>query len=117
MTLPTGERSCEWRGPGREPYVNVIVAASRDILVDTYRVRQFTVFRPALIGGLPAIAEQTAENSLSCTVTVGTAEGQGFLVIYDGSIRGRTVNPTIRAGRHRTSRERIVASLPPLPGK
>jgi hypothetical protein len=116
VTLPTGEGSCEWRGPDREPYVNVGVAARRDILVDTYRVRQFRVFRPASIGGLPAVVEKTAENSFSCNVTVGTAEGQGFLAIYDGSLGsdGQADDPCRQA---QDIAQRIVASLPPLPGK
>ena len=116
VTLPTGERSCEWRGPGGSPYVNLGIAADRDILVDTYRVRQLAVFRPAMITGLPATIEQTTNESISCNVTVGTAQDQGFLIIYDADlgIDGRPADP---CGRAWDIAERIVAALPPLPGK
>lgn len=116
VVLPTGERSCEWRGPRRLPYTNIGIATQRDILVDTYRVRQFSIFRPATIGGVPATIEQTSAGSISCNVTVGTARGQGFLVIYDAPFRpdGQADDP---CGRAQQIAERIVASLPPLPDR
>ena len=112
-TLPTGEMSCDWRGLRRVPHVNVGVAGDRDILVDTYRTRQFTIFRPTSIGGLPATVEQASHDSISCNVTVGTAQGQGFLTIYDGvfNARGQPDNP---CGKAQQIAERIVAALPPL---
>jgi hypothetical protein len=92
------------------------VAGDRDILVDTYRTRQFAIFLPASIGGLPATVEQTSSDSISCNVTVGTAQGQGFLVIYDGvfNARGQPDDPCEKAEQ---IAERIVAALPPVPGK
>jgi hypothetical protein len=115
VVLPTGERSCERRGT-RRAHVNVGVASNRDILVDTYRVRQFAIFTPAAVGGLPGTIEQTRPDSISCNVTVGTARGQGFLVIYDGFLDSNG-QPDDPCGRAEQIAERIVASLPPLPAK
>lgn len=116
VILPTGERSCEWRGPSRLPYANIGIADQRDILVDTYRVRQFSVFRPTAINGLPATIEQTSPGSISCNVTVGTAQGQGFLVIYDAPLGpdGQADDP---CGQGQRIAEQIVARLPPLPAQ
>ncbi|MFC5137052.1 DUF3558 domain-containing protein [Actinomycetospora rhizophila] len=116
VVLPTNERSCEWRGADGSPHVNLGIAGDRDILVDTYRVRQLAVFRPTTIGGLPGSVEQTAEGSISCNVTVGTADGQGFLVIYDAEL-GADGQPLDPCGRARYIAEQTVAALPPLPGK
>lgn len=116
VVLPTNERSCEWRGPDGSPHVNLGIASDRDILVDTYRVRQLAVFRPTTVGGLPGTVEQTADGSISCNVTVGTAEGQGFLVIYDAElgVDGQPLDPCGRATR---IAEQTVAGLAPPFGK
>ncbi|GAA4884666.1 DUF3558 domain-containing protein [Actinomycetospora straminea] len=116
VTLPTGEASCEWRGPAGSPYTNVGVATARDILVDTYRVRQFSIFRPTTIDDLPAVVEQTNATSISCNVTVGTAQNQGFLVIYDGTFKpdGQPNDP---CGQAQQIAQRVVAALPMLPAK
>lgn len=113
ITLPTGERSCEWRGPSRLPYVNIGIAGNRDILVDTYRVRHFSRFQAIEVEGLPAAVEQTSTDSLSCNITVGTADGQGFLAIYDAALgeNGERVDP---CGEARRIAEQIVADLSPL---
>lgn len=116
VTLPTGEASCEWRGPTGSPYTNVGVATARDILVDTYRVRQFSIFRPTTIDDLPAVVEQTDATSISCNVTVGTAQNQGFLVIYDGTF-SPAGQPDDPCGHAQQIAERVVAALPPLPAK
>jgi hypothetical protein len=116
-SLPTREVVCRREGPNRERFASFIVVPGRDVLVDTYRVRQFALFAPTTVGGLPATLEQASPESLSCSVTVGTAEEQGFIVNFDSASigsSGETQNPC-RLGQQVA--ERIVASLPPLPGK
>lgn len=116
-TLMTGDRLCDREGLNGERALSFILIPARDVLVDTYRVRQFALFRPTMVGPLPAAIEQSAPDSISCTVTVGTAENQGFIVNYSeyelGS-DGQADDPCRRALR---VAERIVASLPPLPAK
>jgi len=81
-TTVTGERSCDWRGREGDQYVSLIVVPNRDVLVDTYRIRQYSVFQPTVIAGLPATREQSSLEAVSCLVTVGTADGQGFITDY-----------------------------------
>ncbi|GLZ45918.1 hypothetical protein Acsp06_21030 [Actinomycetospora sp. NBRC 106375] len=114
-TLMVGEQSCVRQGTGNRSRVALIVVPARDVLVDTYRARQFAIFRPTVIGGLPATFEQSSSDSLTCSTTVGTADQQGFIVnfsAYAGA--GDAGTPCI--GGQRIA-ERIVAALPPLPGK
>jgi hypothetical protein len=116
-SLPTSEVVCRREGRNRERFVSFIVVPGRDVLVDTYRVRQFALFAPTTVGGLPATREQASPESLSCSVTVGTAEGQGFIVNFDSASigsRGEAQNPC-RLGQQVA--DRIVAALPPLPAK
>lgn len=110
----TGERVCDRGGPARERDLSFIVIPARDVLVDTYRTRQFALFSPATVGGLPATIEQSSEGSISCTVTVGTAQDQGFILNQDEYGQGEPADP---CGRALQVAERIVAALPPLPGK
>ncbi|WP_423716945.1 DUF3558 family protein [Actinomycetospora cinnamomea] len=115
-TLTTGERSCVRQGPERQRRLSFIVVPSRDVLVDAYRVRQFALFRPSAVGGLPAAVEQSSLDSLSCSVTVGTAEGQGFVLNYsEYSARSNDAVDPCSAGRRVA--EHIVAGLPLLSEK
>jgi hypothetical protein len=116
-TLATGERSCAWEGPRTERYAALVVVPGRDVLVDTYRVRQFSIFHATEVGALPATVEQSAPNDVSCTITVGTAEGQGFVVNYSEYDSGSAGRPDDPCGRGQAVAERIVAALPPLPAK
>ena len=113
-TAATGERYCNRGGPNRARDLSFIVIPARDVLVDTYRTRQFALFTPATVGGLPATVEQSSEGSISCTVTVGTAQDQGFILNHNEYAQGQPDNP---CGRALQVAERIVAALPPLPGK
>jgi hypothetical protein len=115
--LATGERGCVWDSPDGSQDVTFIVIEARDVLVDTYRTRQFAVFRPTTIAGLPATLEQSSTDSIGCTITVGTAAGQGFIAdYYEGNLGadGQADDP---CGRGQRVAERFAASLPPLPGK
>jgi hypothetical protein len=115
-TTVTGERSCDWRGREGDQYVSLIVVPSRDVLVDTYRVRQYSVFQPTVIAGLPATREQSNPEAVSCLVTVGTADGQGFVTDYTvGAFDDGDAGDPCRQAQ--VVAERIVASLKPLPAK
>ncbi|MEJ2888798.1 DUF3558 family protein [Actinomycetospora aeridis] len=116
-TLAVGENSCAREGPGRQRYAALIVAGSRDVLVETYRTRLFPIFRSVDVGGLPAVVEQNSEQSVSCTVSVGTAEDQGFVLNYSEYELGPDGRPNDPCGRAQRVAMRIVAALPPLPGK
>ncbi|WP_433031160.1 DUF3558 domain-containing protein [Actinomycetospora sp. CA-053990] len=117
QTLATGERACEWRGPRNDQFVGITVSPARDILVDTYRTRQFALFQPISVIGLPGTQEQGSADAVSCIVTVGTADGQGFIVDYTDGDLGRDLQADDPCGGARRVAERIVASLPPLPAK
>jgi hypothetical protein len=106
--LVTGDRACDWRSADGARYLTVIVIPRRDVLVDTYRTRQFAVFRPTQVSDLPATREQSYPGSITCTVTVGTAGGQGFVTDYTGS-GSDACDAAQRAA------ERVAAALPPLP--
>jgi hypothetical protein len=116
-TVATGERSCAREGPNTERYAALVIVANRDVLVDTYRTRQFAIFRPAEIGGLPATVEQSAATDVSCSITVGTADGQGFVLDYSEYGFTATGQPNDPCGRGLRVAERIVGALPPLAGK
>lgn len=116
-TLATGEQSCTWEAQDRSEDVTIIVVASRDVLSDTYRARQFAIFRPTVIDGLPATLEQSSADSIGCTITVGTAEGQGFITdYYQGDLGpdGRAEDPCSRGERVAA---RVASALPPLPDR
>ncbi|WP_337994083.1 DUF3558 domain-containing protein [Actinomycetospora callitridis] len=115
--LLTGERGCVWDSQDDSQDVTFIVVGTRDVLVDTYRTRQFAIFRPTTIAGLPATLEQSSTDSIGCTITVGTAAGQGFIAdYYEGDLgaNGQADDP---CGRGQRVAERFAASLPPLPAK
>ncbi|MDD7939363.1 DUF3558 domain-containing protein [Actinomycetospora lutea] len=107
----TGEPSCEWGGRNSRQALDVVVVSRRDVLVDTYRVRLFAVFEPVEIGGLPAVREQSYMGSISCTITVGTADGQGLVTNYSELDGGQADDP---CGRGQRAAEQMVANLPPL---
>ncbi|MDD7939278.1 DUF3558 family protein [Actinomycetospora lutea] len=110
-TLQTGDRACDWRSADGARYLTIIVIADRDVLVDTYRTRQFAVFTPIQVAGLPATSEQSYPDSTTCTVTVGTAIGQGFVSDSTASDPRSACEQAERAG------QLLVAALPPLPGE
>ncbi|GAA4784125.1 hypothetical protein GCM10023200_17130 [Actinomycetospora chlora] len=105
--LQTGDRGCDWRTTGGDGYLTLIVIPDRDVLVDTYRTRQYPVFQPIQVAGLPATREQSFVGSMTCTVTVGTAIGQGFISDYTGAA---SCDGAQRAAEH------VALALPPLPG-
>ncbi len=110
----TGERTCTWQALDESQDVTIIVTPSRDVLVDTYRARQFDLFRPAVIQELPATVEQSSAESIGCTVTVGTAEGQGFVAdYYEGNLGadGRANDP---CGSGQRVADQVAAALPLL---
>lgn len=115
--LTTGERACAREGSSGERAVSYIVVPTRDVLVDTYRTRQFALFAATTVGGLPSTIEQSSEGSISCTITVGTAQDQGFVLNYSEYARASNGQPQDPCGRAQQVAERIVAALPPLPGK
>jgi hypothetical protein len=115
--LSTGEQSCVHEGVRRERYVSMVVAVASDPLVGAYRARQFSVFRPVTVGGLPAVQEQTSVGDLSCTITVGTAEGQGLLFNYSEYQSGSNNVRRDPCELGQRVAEQVVAALPPLPGK
>lgn len=110
-TLQTGDRACDWKSEDGARYLTLIIVPDRDVLVDTYRTRQFPIFVPAQIGGLPATSEQSYAGSTTCTVTVGTAAGQGFVSDATDSDAGSACRQAERAA------QLLVAALPPLAGK
>ena len=89
----------------------------RDVIVDTYRVRLFALFQPTDIGGLPGTLEQSYAGSTACTITVGTAQDQGFVATYTQLEVGAGEHADDPCGRGRRVAERIVAALPPMNGK
>jgi hypothetical protein len=115
--LTTGERSCVREGPSTERYVSVTMALADEPLAGAYRARQFALFRPLVIDGLPAVAEQSSADDVSCTVSVATANGQGILLNYSEYGFRPDGRPDDPCGRGIRVAERIVAFLPPLPGK
>jgi hypothetical protein len=115
--VSTGDRSCWWTAPDDSQFLSVILFPRRDPLVDAYRLRRFAIFEPLSVGNFPATREQASAESTSCTVTVGVAEGQGFVATVDdqAAASGRRENQA--CGVAQQVAERIVAALPPLPGK
>ena len=112
--LGTGANSCTWEDYGTKQSVSFVVYPSSDILVDTYRTRLFPQFNPTMIEGLPAVQEQSSSDATACTITVGTAEGQGFVSTYTQLEVPAGEQPDDPCARGRRIVERIVAALPPL---
>lgn len=110
-TLQTGSRACDWRSGDGGQYLTIILVPDRDVLADTYRTRQFPIFVPFQVAGLPAVSEQSYAGSTTCTVTVGTASGQGFVADSTGSDSSTACRQAERAA------QLLVAGLAPLPGK
>jgi len=108
---------CRFEAENRRRFVSLIIVPDRDVLADTYRVRQFALFAPVVVGGLPGTREQAAATSLSCAVTVGTATGQGFIVNFDDGSFGPTGQPDDPCGQGLQIAERVVAALPVAAGK
>lgn len=115
--LLTEERACEWSGPAGSQYVGVTFVPTRDVLADTYRVRQFAVFRPVTVLSIPATQEQGSQDAVSCIVTVGTAQSQGFIVDYTDSDLGQDLQADDPCGQARAVAEAVAGALPPLSGK
>jgi hypothetical protein len=115
--LVTGVNSCTWENYETEQAVSLVVYPSRDILVDTYRTRLFALFAPVVVQGLPAVREQSNADATACTITVGTAEGQGFVATYTQLEVAAGERPDDPCGRGQRIVEQIVAKLPPAPGR
>lgn len=86
----------------------------RDILVDTYRSRLFPIFMPTTVIGLPATWEKSTQASITCTITVGTADNQGFVSTYTQLEVASGEQPADPCGKGQRIVEQIVANLPPL---
>ncbi|MFC5136954.1 DUF3558 domain-containing protein [Actinomycetospora rhizophila] len=112
--VPSGAQGCEWTDRTTRIEFGTVVYPDRDILVDTYRSRLFPIFVPTNIDGLPATLEQSARDSITCTITVGTAEDQGFVSTYTQLEVPAGEQPDDPCGRGQRIVERIVAALPPL---
>ncbi|MEJ2888800.1 DUF3558 domain-containing protein [Actinomycetospora aeridis] len=116
-TVASGDRSCRWTAPDDSQFASAIIFSGRDVLADAYRLRRFAIFEPSAVAGFPAVREQASAESASCTITVGIQEDQGFIVTLDDQAAasgGLSSQPCARA---QEVAERIVAALPPLPGK
>lgn len=112
QALVTGDHACEWEGADSRLTVGLTIVVGRDVLIDTYRARQFLLFSPTTISALPAVLEQSSEQAINCNVTVGVADGQGFIV--DATKGGEPSDP---CGEGRRVAERVVAALPLLASK
>jgi hypothetical protein len=97
--------------------IGITLVVDSDVLVDTYRVRQFRFFQETTAATLPATLEQSSEEDVSCTVTVGTAPGQGFIVDYSDYRLGSDGRPDDPCATGRILAERVAAALPPLAEK
>ena len=96
--LATGERACAHEGPETERYASITVVPARDVLVDTYRVRQFALFRPTTIGPLPATIEQSSSDDRVVHRDCRYGRRSGLHPqLLRVSASARTVAPTIRA--------------------
>ncbi|GAA4783635.1 hypothetical protein GCM10023200_16390 [Actinomycetospora chlora] len=114
-SVPSGARACTWTDRNTLNEFSNVVYPARDILVDTYRVRLFPVFDATTIGGLPATIEQSTQDSITCTITVGTDAGQGFVATYTQLEVPAGQRPDDPCGRGQRIVEEIVAKLPPAP--
>lgn len=116
-TVGSGAQACTWTDRTTLNEFSNVIYPTRDILVDTYRVRLFPIFVPTSIGGLPATLEQSRPDSVTCTITVGTAPGQGFVATYTQLEVPAGERPDDPCGRGQRIVERIVAELPPFGGR
>ena len=133
LELLAGGHSCSWTGLVQPDWVetlgdvetakamsestSVSATVTNDDLAAEYRVRQFAIFIPTNVGGLPAIQEQSGVNPGSCFFTVGTAVGAGLTVSYDQSPDERLPQHDDPCPKARRITEAIVAALPPLPSR
>lgn len=109
--LPLGAPACVWEAPGFGREVSAAVIVNRDFLVDTYRSRaNYQVFEPISVRGLPAVAQQTTAEALTCTVTTGIAVGQA--VDISSTELGGAPEPPCETARRVA--DAVVANLPPL---
>jgi hypothetical protein len=115
--LTTGVDSCTWEDYRTEQAVSLGVYPTRDILVDTYRTRLFPIFTPIRVQELPAVEEQSSSSATACTITVATAENQGFVVTYTRLEVAAGEHPDDPCGSGRRVAERVAASLTPIPAK
>jgi hypothetical protein len=112
--LPGGPPACVWEGPGFTQEISVALLPDRDYLVDTYRVRNnYRVFEPMVIAGLPAVAQQTTAEALTCTVTTGIALGQA--VDVTATEYGAAPDPPCRTAAQVT--QSVLGNLPEQPQK
>ena len=115
--LTTGVNSCTWEDYETEQAVSLAIYSTRDILVDTYRTRLFPIFTAIRVQELPAVQEQSSSSATACTITVATADNQGFVVTYTRLEVAAGEQPDDPCGSGRQVVERVVASLPSAPGK
>lgn len=116
-SVSTGDRSCWWTAPDDSQFLSVLVFPNRDALVEAYRLRKFAIFEPSTVDAFPATRERASAASTSCTMTVGVAPGQGFIATVDDQSAAAGRRPSQACERAQQVAERIVAALPPLPGK
>ena len=74
-------------------------------------------FTPIRLQELPAVEEQSSNSATACTITVATAENQGFVVTYTQLEIAAGEQPDDPCGSCRRVAERTVSSLPPAPAK
>ena len=115
--LPGGPPACVWEDSAFTQQISVAFLPNRDYLVDTYRVRaMYRVFEPVTIAGLPAVAQKTTPETLTCTVTIGIAIGQAVDVNAKRSRRRSRCALTACDKAVRTS-ELVLTNLPEQPPK
>ena len=107
-----GAPTCTWREKEASRSASAAVVLTGDLFVDTYRNRFLPVFRPLRIAGLPAVDIMSGPQVLTCTTTVGVADGQSLELNTDvGLTNGRRDADPCAEG-HRVAEE-IVSTLPP----
>lgn len=114
--LPIGA-ACVWEDSGFTQQISITLYPNRDYLVDTYRARgMYQVFEPLTIGGLPAVAQKTFPQALTCTVTTGIAVGQAVDVTASevGVAPGAPLTSCDKATR---TAGMVVSNLPEQPRK
>ena len=116
QALASGESACAWKSADETERFGITVAANSDPLVDAYRSRQSPIFVPLDVAGLPGVSEVGATDAIICDLSVGTADGQGFVIDYTdpGRLAGGVSDP---CGKAQRVAERVVAALPPLSAK
>lgn len=107
-----GAPTCTWRQEDRGRDSRVSVVLNRDLFIDTYRNRFLPIFEPLRIAGLPAVDIMSGPAVLTCTTTVGVADGQSLeLNTSVGLIDGVRDGDPCEEG-HRVA-EAIISTLPP----